>query len=396
MVSLRLLCWAAAAALMMMMSPSTAYPNDFPDFDTWASEHHRTYANEEERAFRRSAYEATVARFKIRHAQEGMTGARYAPDADSDLTAEELAARSCFVSRDLPVDVVPAGAKAPAFTQEELRAAAESPSIDWRRRGAVTPVQQQHPFGTCWAFSLTAVAEGVNVVQGGNQLVKLSEQMVVSCVPSSDVGTMGDQTVAAIRAKTGGRFSLETEYPYNRTCNCVREQTLAPDGTRDGYNGTCDPTAPIMHRCPPCPGIPASRYGAPFCKLTPSSSYSEARLEDYGWVSVGNPPNDAPMVAALQKYGPLQIAINTECIHGYTGGIISNCSTDQPQGHAVTIVGAETDKQSGTPYWIVKNSWNTTFGESGYYRVARSPPQLNLQGGIFGCFAEGCGSKVGA
>ena len=58
--------------------------------------------------------------------------------------------------------------------------------------------------------------------------------MVVSCVPSSDVGTMADKTVNAIGAKTGGRMSLESAYPYNRTCNCIREQVLAPDGTRDG------------------------------------------------------------------------------------------------------------------------------------------------------------------
>ena len=48
------------------------------------------------------------------------------------------------------------------FTEEELRVAAAGPSIDWRAHGAVGPIQQQHPFGTCWAFSMTAVTEAVS------------------------------------------------------------------------------------------------------------------------------------------------------------------------------------------------------------------------------------------
>ena len=228
----------------------------------------------------------------------------------------------------------------------------------------------------------------MNVVQGKNPLVKLSEQMVVSCVPSSDVGTMADKTVNAIGARTGGRMSLESAYPYNRTCNCVREQVLAPDGTRDGYTGTCNVSKPILERCTPCRGIPTSRFGAPPCRLTSSSHFSNAALKDYRYVPASD-GDDGPMVAALIKYGPLQIAINTKCIHGYSGGIITNCTTDEPQGHAVTIVGAGIE--AGLDYWIVKNSWSEKFGESGYYRVARSPPQLNLQGAYYGCFEKGCG-----
>lgn len=47
------------------------------------------------------------------------------------------------------------------FTEAELSVAAAGPSIDWRAHGAVGPIQQQHPFGTCWAFSMTAVTEAV-------------------------------------------------------------------------------------------------------------------------------------------------------------------------------------------------------------------------------------------
>ena len=73
-----------------------------------------------------------------------------------------------------------AASKAPfTFTPQELAQAQAGPSIDWRKEGAVNEVQQQHPFGTCWAFSMTAVTEAVNVIQGKNPLQKLSEQVIL-------------------------------------------------------------------------------------------------------------------------------------------------------------------------------------------------------------------------
>merc|ERR1711957_603596 len=39
--------------------------------------------------------------------------------------------------------------------------------------------------------------------------------------------------------------------------------------------------------------------------------------------------------------------------------------------HAVTAVGFGTDATSGLDYWLVKNSWNTTWGDAGYIKLAR-------------------------
>ena len=96
------------------------------------------------------------------------------------------------------------------------------------------------------------------------------------------------------------------------------------------------------------------------------------------------------MLAALHKYGPGQIGIDASCLSGYSSGIVTNC-TSASVDHAVTIVGSGSDDQAGD-YFIVKNSWNTTFGEDGYFRVARStnPPQMGINGAYFGCLEKGC------
>ena len=60
------------------------------------------------------------------------------------------------------------------------------------------------------------------------------------CVPQSADGDNADVLWSWAYHNTGGRYQTEDVYPYNRTCNFFREQQHAPDGTNDGYPGTCN------------------------------------------------------------------------------------------------------------------------------------------------------------
>ena len=73
------------------------------------------------------------------------------------------------------------------------------------------------------------------------------------------------------------------------------------------------------------------------------------------------------MKAALTQQ-PLSVIIqaNQRTFQTYSTGVLSSgCGTDLD--HAVLAVGYGTE--NGQEYWLIKNSWNTWWGEEGYMRL---------------------------
>ena len=81
--------------------------------------------------------------------------------------------------------------------------------------------------------------------------------------------------------------------------------------------------------------------------------------------------NVEQMKAALQVQ-PLAVSIEADkyVFQAYQSGVLDDASCGTSLDHAVLAVGYGNDSASGLDYWLVKNSWNTTWGDQGYIKLA--------------------------
>jgi cathepsin L len=67
---------------------------------------------------------------------------------------------------------------------------------------------------------------------------------------------------------------------------------------------------------------------------------------------------------AVAQLGPIAISVDASTWHAYDGGIYNGCNqTTSDIDHAVVLVGY------GPGYWLVRNSWSASWGESGYIKL---------------------------
>ncbi|CAJ1978781.1 unnamed protein product [Sphenostylis stenocarpa] len=195
-------------------------------------------------------------------------------------------------------------------------------TMNWRKRGAVTPVKDQGTCRSCWAFSTVATIEGLHHIIKG-ELVSLSEQELVDCVRGDSDGCIGGYAEDAFEfiAKKGG-ISSETYYPYkgvNRTCKVKKE------------------------------------------------SHGVAQIKGYEKVPVNS--EKALLKAVAHQPVSAYVEAGGSAFQFYSSGIFTGkCGTDTD--HSVTVVGYG-EAGDGTKYWLVKNSWGTEWGEKGYIRMKR-------------------------
>jgi C1A family cysteine protease len=207
-------------------------------------------------------------------------------------------------------------------------------SYDWRALNGVTPIKNQGNCGSCWAFSTVGPMESQillqNGLQNGNPVV-LSEQYLVSC--NLDGWNCN-----------GGWFAHDYHMDESGQDNNAPGAVLASADPYTGTNSSCMAT-----------------YNHPY------------RLSS--WAYVGSeeavPTIDA-IKQAIYTYGPLSAGVYAgPKFQAYSSGVF-NTNESGTINHAIVLVGWN----DNPGYWILRNSWGTSWGQAGYMYIGYGISQV--------------------
>jgi len=295
-------------------------------FMQWISEHGRSYGTVEEYKFRMAEFARTDAQIE-NHNQSNSTYTQ-GHNKMSDWTSAEY-------KRLLGYRAAPA-----AYNETpELQANYTYPtSVDWVTAGAVTPIKNQEQCGSCWAFSSTGAMEGMWKINHGS-LISLSEEQLVQCVN-------------LCYGCNGGNTGLVFAYYANK--NKMYGENAYPYTSGKGTTGTCS---------------------------YPGSGQTEVKTSGSSNVTA----NSVSAMKTALAAQPVSIAIEADqsSFSAYQSGVFDNTSCGTALDHAVLLVGY--GSENGQEYYLMKNSWGTSWGEAGYMKMAI----IGNGPGICGCQMQG-------
>jgi cathepsin L len=282
-------------------------------FKSWQALHGKQYKNQREESYRLGVYRSNL-EIVENHNRRNL-GFDLGMNYFADLTLNEFV--ELYLQKSFNASHIVSNNE--IYTYNPMMNMADT--VDWRTKGVVTAVKDQKQCGSCWAFSTTGSVEGAWGIAKG-QLVSLSEQQLVDC--SDDFGNYGCN---------GGLMDSAFKYYIAKGGACT-EQSY-PYTARDGNCKTCTQVVTI-------------------------SSFKDVQGKS----------EPALQQAIMQQ--PVSVAIDAahSSFQLYKSGIYyePSCSPTQLD-HGVLAVGYGTTTGD---YYIVKNSWGTSWGNQGYILMSRN------------------------
>ena len=282
----------------------------FTTFEEWKSQQNKIYASPAEQMYRMQNFNRNLMMINQVNNDKSLTY-ELGLNQFSDLTEEEFIAKyTGFQGVDQTAD----------FVVPHVNKGVVNDNVDWRVVNAVLPVKNQQSCGSCWAFSAIGALESAWKL-AGNQLTSFSEQQLVDCSQAyGNNGCNGGLMNNAFKYLLArGGIQTEQDYPYiSRDSHCKEDATKFVGKIR---------------------------------------TYSSINEQDC----------DGLLHAITNQ--PVSIGIAANAIMNYKSGIFNNKRCGYALNHGVVAIGYGEDQSQ--EYWLIRNSWGTTWGEEGYIRFAR-------------------------
>lgn len=225
----------------------------------------------------------------------------------------------------------------------------------WPHCPTISDIRDQSACGLCWAFGAVEAMSDRMCIHLGQQ-VSLSAAGLGFCCKSCGFGCNGGYPSAAWKYWVSDGIVEEGCYPY----------PFPPCG-KDHPN----PCPPGGYKTQPCPNQCNATWTGPQWKDNlhkGKSAYSLKGAEQ--------------IMMEIYKNGPVEAAFSVyEDFMTYKSGVYKHVTGRFLGGHAVKLLGwgvSEDDE----PYWILANSWNTNWGDKGYFKMLRGRDECGIESNI--------------
>ncbi|GMH56239.1 hypothetical protein TL16_g02088 [Triparma laevis f. inornata] len=225
------------------------------------------------------------------------------------------------------------------ITLQDIKDAPDA--VDWSigSNKAITDVKDQGDCGSCWAFSTIETVESALFLAGTfDRPTELSTEELVDCVRGSGC--------------RGGDITTGVDYLVKKGVVTSKDYPDTSSNARPAKKSSCSIKDKEI-----AAKITGRNFAVPECRVGDCSKQDEEAL-----------------AAALAKFGPLAICINsgyeqTGDWDEYEGGVLKGTCRAKADDidHCVQLVGY--DKTASTPYWKIRNSWGSDWGEDGFIRI---------------------------
>lgn len=234
----------------------------------------------------------------------------------------------------------------------------------WPYCPTLKEVRDQGSCGSCWAFGAVESMSDRFCIRY-NQSAHISAEDLMTCCTSCGDGCDGGFPEAAWDYFKSTGIVTGGEYGSGQGCQPYlipkcEHHTTGPFPSC----GDIEPTPKCVHKC-------EANYTA----------YSFDQDKHRGQSAYSVPEGVEKIQTEIMTHGPVEAAFDVyaDFVH-YKSGVYEHTSGSYLGGHAVKILGWGVD--SGTPYWIIANSWNPTWGMDGFFWMVRGKDNCGIESAI--------------
>uniref|UniRef100_A0A8R1IP54 Pept_C1 domain-containing protein n=1 Tax=Caenorhabditis japonica TaxID=281687 RepID=A0A8R1IP54_CAEJA len=229
---------------------------------------------------------------------------------------------------------------------------------NWPECKSIKLIRNQATCGSCWAFGAAEIISDRECIQSNatRQPIISVDDILSCCGETCGLGCDGGYTIEALRfwnhsgVVTGGDYGGDGCRPYPFT---------------------------------PCKKSPCAKSATPICEKKCQSGYETKYSSDkhFGSTSYYVTNTVGAIKTEIYHNGPVEASFKVYAdFYQYKSGIYKYTGGKLVGGHAVKIIGWGND--NGVDYWLIANSWGTTFGEDGFFRMVRGTNECGIESNV--------------